>query len=78
MNYTIAITENVQTGKFVSIDKTGNKYDVWYHGENVREYRTFDSMDEAYAVYEKLSKVVIFGLYSDDDKIKILNGEKDI
>lgn len=78
MNYTVAITENVQLGNFVSIDKTGNKYDVCYHGENIRARRTFDSMDEAYAVYEKVAKVVIYGLYSDDDKIKILNGEKEI
>lgn len=78
MNYTVAITENVQLGNFVSIDKTGNKYDVWYHGEDVKAHRTFDSMDEAYAVYEKLAKTVVFGYYSDEDKVKILKGEKDI
>lgn len=78
MHCTLAITEKVHEGISVSIDITGNKYDVWYHGENVKGYRTFDSMDEAYAVYEKLAKVVILSLYSEEDRIEILNGDKEI
>ena len=77
MNYTIiSMTEHCKDDPMtLSIDKTGNKYDVWLSGgTDPRRYthRTFDALTEAYKVFEKIASWMVFGYYSEADRRRYL------
>jgi len=77
VNYTIAVLTNGSRGDplVLSMDKCGNKYTVSLSdgGHNTTR-RTFYSLDEAYAVYEKLASWIVYGLYTDGEKRRFLEG----
>lgn len=77
MNYEIASLEDLRFDIEVYIEKDGNKYAVVLAKKYERETFTshFCSIEEAYAVFEKLSKAIVFGLYSWEDRVKILKGD---
>ena len=66
MNYTIAILQDVHNDVKINIDKNGNKYTVGIYNEITKEYthKSFNEMQEAYKVFENLSKSVVSGCYS--------------
>lgn len=72
MNYTIAtLTECCKDHPLtLDISSRGNKYLVYLSGGESGEYTsaTFDSLTEAYKVFEKLSSWIIFGYYAEKDK----------
>lgn len=77
MHYTLINTENVQLGQMLSIDKNGNKYDLWYEDGDRKELRTFDNLEDAYSVYEKINKAMVFGWFSYEDRVNILFDDLD-
>ena len=69
MNYTLVTMEEVHGNDFIGIDADGNKYSVYLgHKEEgmdtIFSSRKFDTLLEAYAIYEKLASFFVFGLYS--------------
>lgn len=74
MSYTIAMVEDVQGEIKVNLDSTGNKYTVGIYNNETKEYthKEFNSMDEAYATFEKLSKWICMGMYSYSDRKAVL------
>lgn len=77
MNYEIASLKDVHNDVEISVIVDGNEYVVMMMKKYAREchHRNFSSIEEAYAVFEKLSKAVVMGLYSWEDRVKILKGE---
>ena len=71
MYYTIASLESPHTGDRLDINKNGNKYIVYLthkdedSGEpySLHAHREFDSLNDAYKVFEKLSSWIIYGFY---------------
>lgn len=78
MNYEIASLEDLRFDIEVYIEKDGNEYAVVLAKKYERDTfsNRFGSLEEAYTVFEKLSKTIVFGLYSWEEKIMILKGEK--
>lgn len=77
MNYEIASLKDVHNEVEISVIKDGNKYavmlgKVW---SSECHHNSFDNIEDAYAVFEKLSKAVVMGLYSWEDRVAILKGE---
>jgi hypothetical protein len=70
MNYTIASLNDVNFGQVLTLDKNGNKYTVGLYNEETKEYthKSFDSIGEAYTIFEKLSRCICFGEYSYSDR----------
>ena len=70
MNYTIASMNDVNFSQVLSLGKNGNKYVVGLYNEETKEYthKSFDSIDEAYTIFEKLSRCICFGNYSYKDR----------
>ena len=77
MNYEIASLEDIRFDIEVYIEKNGNEYAVVLAKKYERDTFSnhFSSLEEAYTVFEKLSKAIVFGLYSWEEKIKILKGD---
>ena len=77
MIYTIASTDTHcnEYNQHLTIEKIGNKYAVYLTGDempHVYTSRTFDTLMDAYKVYEKISSWFIFGCYSFDDRREYL------
>lgn len=78
MNYTIAtLTEHCKDHPLtldIIFNSHGNKYLVYLSGgeSGARTSATFDSLMEAYKVFEKLSSWIVFCYYSEEDKRKYL------
>ena len=74
MNYTIASLEDIQNDLTLDMVKNGNKIQVQLHHIGIREmtYKEFNTMQEAYSVFEKISKCICFGEYSYKDKKNML------
>lgn len=66
MNYTKAVLEDVQGNIEVNLDKDGNKYLVGLRHTETGEYthKTFDTIEQAYEVFEKFSKAIVMGTHS--------------
>lgn len=66
MNYTIAVMEDVHNGQKLFFDKSGNMYDVCLYSEEIDTYvsRQYSTMEEAYRSFEKISKAIITGCFS--------------
>jgi hypothetical protein len=66
MIYTIACLEEVQGTIQLNFVKTGNKYLVGIYNKETTEYehKTYETIEAAYKVFEKLSKAIIEGCYS--------------
>ena len=74
MNYTIATFEQVHGNLNIDISKSGNKYvvGIWDKEEHASTNKTFDSLQDAYKVYEKLISWCVFGYYTDKAKKQFL------
>ena len=74
MIYTIAILDDVQGNLKLIIDKSGNKYTVALYNKETSEQtaQTFDSILEAYKVFEKLSSWIVFSYYTEKEKRQFL------
>ena len=77
MSYTIASFETHSGDYSVHLDigKKGNKYIVTLYSDempHVYNHNTFDSLQAAYAVYEKLVSWCVYGYYSLDNKREYL------
>lgn len=70
MNRTIASLTDVNSGQVLDLNQNGNKYDVVLYNEETRECtrKSFDSICEAYTIFEKLSRCICFGEYSYSDR----------
>lgn len=77
MNYEIASLEDLRFDIEVYIEKDGNEYVVFLRKKYAREAYSnrFCGIEEAYTVFEKLSKAIVFGLYRWEDRVKILKGD---
>lgn len=66
MIYTIAIMQDIQNGQVVTLDKNGANFTVWLQNTDKKEKtrKNFESIDDAYTVFEKLSHAIITGCYS--------------
>ena len=74
MNYTIASFEQVHGNLNIDISASGNKYvvGIWDKEKHESTTKTFDSLQDAYKVYEKLISWCVFGYYKDSDKKQFL------
>ena len=70
MNYTIASMNDNNFNQSINLDKSGNKYLVGLYNADTKEYchREFDSINDAYIIFEKLSRCICFGNYSFSDR----------
>lgn len=75
MNYTIACLE-APTGFSMDYGKNGNKYYISIHDKESGIYRSreFARMDDAVQVFVLLTEVVCRGVYSFEDRTKLLMG----
>lgn len=78
MSYTIASFEQVNGNLNIDISTSGNKYvvGIWDKEEHESTTQTFDSLEAAYKVYEKLISWCVFGFYKDSDKKQFLKTGK--
>lgn len=74
MNYTIATLEEAHGPLSLNIDHDGDRYTVGLYNRDTKEYthKTFDSIQEAYKVFEKLSSWIVFSYYKETEKRKYL------
>lgn len=74
MDFMITSIDDVSRQVHYSINKVGNKYAVRAHNDkNGRSVsRTFDELMEAYKVFEKIVSWVVFGMYSDNDRMDFI------
>lgn len=74
MDFMITSVDDVSRQVHYSINKVGNKYDVRAYsdktGRNVS--RRFDELMEAYKVFEKIVGWIVFGMYSDNDRMDFI------
>ena len=75
MIYTIAILEDVQGTLKLILDKAGNKYTITLYNKETKDstHNTFDTLPDAYKVFEKLSSWIIFSYYSEAAKRQYLS-----
>ena len=74
MNYTIAVLDNPFGNLKLDICVSGNKYTVglWDKEKHESVTETFDSLQDAYEIFGKISSWIIFGLYKDEAKKQYL------
>lgn len=74
MDFMITSVDDVSRQVHYSINKVGNKYAVRAYsdktGRNVG--RSFDELTEAYKVFEKIVGWIVFGMYSDNDRMDFI------
>lgn len=74
MNFTIASVDDISREVHYGIVQDGNKYLVVAHsdktGRNVS--RSFDELTGAYVVFEKIVGWIVFGMYSDNDRMDFI------
>ena len=88
MNYTIAIVTAPQRDFEVSMVKDGNKYIVAAschhehegegfkaHGNEYASHR-YNSIAEAYKMFEQMSRFIVYGLYSNSDRLVMLRNDE--
>ena len=79
MDYTILVCDNVQSGGKASLNKSGNKYYVYYsapeRGGAVGGSRLFETYEEAFAVFSELADVIGRGNYSDEQRVEMLKNK---
>ena len=70
MSYTIASLTDIQGVLVVDFGKNGNMNEVSLYNIETKELsiKKFDKMEDAYIIFEKLSKAIIFGEYSEEVK----------
>lgn len=76
MSYTIATIDDVQGNISVNFDSVGNKYLVGLYNNETKEYThmEYERQQEAYNVFERLSRAVVFGLYSYEQRKELVKG----
>lgn len=76
MNYTIAWIEEAHSGFSLDYGMDGNKRYICLHDKESGIYRSrkFDNQDEAIRIFLVLTDAVCRGLYSFEDRVKLLMG----
>jgi len=72
MWYTIAVLKDVHDGLEVSLKSHGNKKVVSCHFEGELTSKEFDKTENAYLAFETLSKMIVFGTHSYEDRKAVL------
>lgn len=74
MSYTLAELKEVFGSVKVNIDKSGNQYLVGLCDCETQEYKhkTFNSLEEALKIFQKLSEAIIKGIGSYEYKCNLL------
>lgn len=74
MHYTIASLEDVHNDMTLDLVSSGNKKLVQLYNKETKQLTTkeFTSLSEAYKVFEKISKHICFGEYSESDRRAML------
>ena len=74
MNYMIASFEQIHGNLNIDISVSGNQYvlGIWDKEKHESTTSTFETLEDAYKVYEKLISWCVFGYYNDDDKKEFL------
>ena len=70
MNYTIASTRQYGGEAVVDFIKSGNQYEIAFHGDGGQEttIKVFDTIQEALPVYQKFVEAFITGCFSYEDR----------
>ena len=73
MNYTIAVLEECNMGEGnlkLNIDRSGNKYLVGLYNivTKVYTHRMFDTIDDAFKIFNKLSEWIVKSYYDEEYK----------
>lgn len=74
MSYTIAVIEDVQGTIKVDFGKSSNQYIVSIWETELREStcKCYKTQEEAYSIFEKLSKAIITGCFSYEQRKAML------
>lgn len=74
MNYTIVSMRTYGGEQELWLDQIGNKYGLVLIQNEPRIYRngTYDTIEEAYEHFEKISKCMVLGTHSFEDRAKML------
>jgi hypothetical protein len=78
MHYTIASLEEVHGNLTLNLDSSGNKYVVGLYNKDTKEYThtEFETIGNAYAVFETLARCICMSLYSYEEKKEMLIAQK--
>ena len=77
MNYTIISANDYQTGQIIDIVKNASIYNIEFTDKEQFIMISFKSKEEAIKQYLKIIKCFINGVYSFEDRIKIIKNEID-
>ena len=74
MNYTIAVMEDIHNGQKLDFSKDGNQYVIGLYSEETDTWvsKFYSSLEEAYEHFEKISKAIITGCYSFEQRKQFL------
>lgn len=72
MNYTIIYTEDLATGQKLSIEKSGNLYNVSFCENDKYVGRLVKTIDEAQRLYTTIANYFIHSVYKFEDRAEIL------
>lgn len=73
MSYTIMHTVDTASEMGLALAKIGDEYRVEIHHEHEHSAKTFETLNDAYRAYEKISYCIAFGLYSVQQRREMLN-----
>lgn len=77
MDFMITSIDDVSRQVHYSINKVGNKYAVRAYSDKTGRTvsRRFDELEEAYRVFEKIVSWIVFGMYTDKDRMDFIEKE---
>jgi predicted patatin/cPLA2 family phospholipase len=77
VNYTIATMEDLHHNIIINFDLDGNKYMIGIYHVKKGEYthKTFDTLGRAYKAFETLSRAIIEGTHSYEQRKEMLENQ---
>ena len=76
MNYTVTSTRDIHNGQFLDFVKDGNTYNVELSNGEKFITKKFRTIDEATKIYLEIASYFINGLYSFEQRAKLLTNKE--
>ena len=76
MNYTVTSTKDIHNGQILDFVKDGNTYNVEFSNGEKFITKKFRTIDEATKIYLEIASYFINGLYSFEQRAKLLTNKE--